>query len=619
MISSMLRLAVVWLAAVLPAAALPPTLELGGRLVPLEQNDESKVRVFVFLTTECPVARSYTPELNRLAAAYAPKGVELYGVWADATVSRADAVNHFQEFKAGFAVLHDATGELAATFQPSHVPEAFVLSPEGKVVYRGAIDNAWEAVGRRRVAVELPYLENALMAVLAKKAPPVSQTAPVGCPLEKPTATKSPVFTRDVAPVLFARCTQCHRPGQAAPFALTNYAQAAKRAKQLAQSAADREMPPWIPAPGPERFVGERCLTEREIALLRDWAAAGAPEGPAADLPPLPPFAEGWLLGQPDLVVKMTEPFSIRADGPDILQNFVIPLPTTEDKLVAAIEFHPGNKAVAHHAVLFLDDKGAGRKLDAGTPEPGYELFGGVGFLPSGALGGWSVGNTPRKLPGGMGRYLKKGSDLVLQMHYHPTGRPEVDESTVGIYFVDKPVTEALKQPASLVGSFWLANYEMDIPAGAADYRREASYTLPRDVTLVGIVPHMHLLGKRMTATAILPNGSTRQLVDVPRWNYNWQDEYYYERPFALPQGTRIQLSAGFDNSPENPSNPSRPPKRVTWGEGTLDEMLYCFFLITGEKTEDVVHTIFDSMGHDARQPRDRTAREANLKLPNSK
>ncbi len=599
------------LACVLPlmasAAPVPfsPMLDLSGRIVALEQNDARRVRAFVFLGTECPIARSCIPELNRLAAEFGSRGVELFGVWSDATVTRVEAAKHFAEFKAAFPVLHDSGRALAEVLKPSHVPEAVVLNADGSQVYRGAIDNAWEAIGQRRANVEKRFLADALSAVLDGKVPAIAETEAVGCLFEKPEPAKGgPTFTRDVAPVVFARCTNCHREGQSAPFPLTNFAQTAKRAKQLSRVTEKREMPPWVPAGGHERFVGERWLMEKEVTLFRDWAAAGAPEGNAADLPPLPQFAEGWLLGKPDLVVKMTEPFTVPADGPDVLQNFVIPLPTSEDKLVAAIEFHAGNKRVVHHAVLFLDDKGQGRKLDAATPEPGYSIFGGAGFLPSGALGGWSVGNTPRRLPGGMGRYLKKGSDLVMQLHYHPTGRVETDQSTVGIYFVDKPVAEALKQPSTLVGSFWMANYEMDIPAGEANYHRSTSYTLPRDVTMVGIVPHMHLLGKSMTATATLPDGTKRTLIDVPRWNYNWQDEYYYERPFPLPKGTRIDLNAAFDNSAANPANPSSPPKRVTWGEGTLDEMLFCFFLITAEKSEDVVHTIFHSMAQDAKQPR---------------
>jgi hypothetical protein len=213
-----------------------------------------------------------------------------------------------------------------------------------------------------------------------------------------------------------------------------------------------------------------------------------------------------------------------------------------------------------------------------------------------------------------MGRYLKKGSDLVLQMHYHPSGKPEVDRSEVGLYFVDRPVAEVLKEPAKLVGSIWMANYEMDIPAGAADYRRRTSYRLPKDVVMVGVVPHMHLIGKSMEVTAILPDGSTKPLIEIADWNYNWQDEYYFENPFRLPAGTTLEVEASFDNSESNPSNPSSPPRRVTWGEETLDEMLFCFFLITSEKTADLIHVILDNLGHDSRQPRKRLddAGEAN-------
>lgn len=242
--------------------------------------------------------------------------------------------------------------------------------------------------------------------------------------------------------------------------------------------------------------------------------------------------------------------------------------------------------------------------MDKATPEPGYGKFGGVGFMPSGALGGWSVGNTPRRLPNDMGRYLKKGSDLVVQVHYHPTGKAETDRSEIGIHFVKRPVKELLKERAKLVGSFWMANYEMDIPAGEAEYRRSTSYTLPKEVILVGIVPHMHLLGRSMRVTATLPDGETKTLIDIPNWDYDWQEEYLYERPFRLPAGTKLEVDAVYDNSEKNPSNPSSPPKRVTWGDETLDEMLFCFFLVTAEKTEDMIHVILDNLGHDLRQPR---------------
>jgi hypothetical protein len=582
-------------------------LDLGGRSHDLGQNDRQRIRVFVFLAPECPVSNGYARTPNDLYATLDGKAVDFFGAVSDPTVTRAQAAKHYTDFQAQFPVLFDASGLLLRALKPTHVPEAFVVGRDGRLVYRGAIDNAWEAIGRRRPKAERAYLADAIQAALDDTQAPFAKTTPVGCLIESPPQGDSQAqvtYARDIAPIVQARCLNCHREGQVAPFALASYEQTAKRAGQIVRVTQERIMPPWIPAPSHDKFVGERWLTDRELDLLKTWAETGRSRGDDADLPPAPQFADGWRLGEPDLIVKMAEPFHVPADGPDLLQNFVIPLDIPEDKLVAAVEFHPGNKRVAHHAVLFLDQSGIARRLDRATPEPGYANFGGPGFLPSGALGGWSVGNTARPLPNGMGRYLKRGSDLVVQMHYHPTGKPEVDQSELGLYFVKKPVAESLKEPAKLVGSIWLANYEMDIPAGEGRYNCSTSYRLPKEVIMVGVVPHMHLLGKSMTVTATLPDGSVKTLIEIQNWNYNWQDEYYYERPFKLPAGTRLDVEAVFDNSAENPSNPSSPPQRVTWGDGTTDEMLFCFFLLSAERTEDLIHVIFDNLKHDTKQPR---------------
>ena len=586
-----------------------PLMDLNGTIHSLDQNDSRRVRAFIFLSTECPISNGYIKTLSDLHAKFvgAGKAAEIFGVVSDPTVTRTSAAKHFAEYKTGFPILFDASGLLVQVLKPSHVPEALVLNRDGELVYRGAIDNAWEAIGRRRPKAEKEILADAISAALAGKPIEIAETKPVGCLIESlPQGDENAKFTytRDIAPIIHARCLNCHREGQVAPFALADYDQTAKRAMQIVRVTQDRIMPPWIPSPGHDKFVAERWMTDRELEILKTWAGAGQAKGDDADLPPAPKFAEGWRLGQPDQIVKMAEPFTVPADGPDLLQNFVIPINVAEDKLVAAIEFHPSNKRVAHHAVLFLDDSGTARKLDKATPETGYGKFGGPGFLPSGALGGWSVGNTPRPLPNGMGRYLKKGSDLVVQLHYHPTGKLETDQSEIGLYFVKKPVAESLKEPAKLVGSIWMANYEMDIAAGKKDYRRATSYTLPKDVVMVGVVPHMHLLGKSMKVTATLPDKTVKTLIDIKNWNYNWQDEYYYERPFTLVAGTRLDVEAVFDNSDGNPSNPSSPPKRVTWGDGTKDEMLFCFFLLSSEKTEDLIHVIFDNLKHDTKQPR---------------
>lgn len=580
--------------------------DLKGKRFDLSQNDGQRPRVFVFLSYECPISNSYSRTLNDLYETHQAK-VDFFGVIYDSTITRQKAAQSFADFKLAFPILFDGSGMLVRALKPTHIPQSFVLDSNDQLVYSGAIDNTWQALSRRRLVTDKHFLADAIKAALEGKPAPVAQTPTIGCLIEalpKPTEKAKWTYSRDVAPIIYSRCLNCHREGQVAPFELATYEQVAKRAKQIVRVTQDRLMPPWMPASGHEKLVGERWLTAEELRILKEWAENGQPLGEKEDLPAPPPFAVGWQLGKPDLIVKMTTPFTIPADGPDLLQNFVIPIDIPEDKLVAAVEFHPGNKRVAHHAVLFLDTTGTARKLDQATPEPGYSNFTGPGFFPSGALGGWSVGNTPRPLPNGMGRYLKKGSDLVLQMHYHPTGKKETDQSEIGLYFVKKPVKEVLKESAKLVGSVWLANYEMDIPAGENNYKRSTQYTLPKEVIMVGVVPHMHLLGKAIKVTATLPDRSTKTLIDIPQWNYNWQDEYYFERPFKLPAGTVLHVEGIFDNSAENPSNPSSPPKRVTWGEGTKDEMLYCFFLLSAEKTEDLIHVILDNLKHDTKQPR---------------
>ncbi|MEM7009845.1 MAG: redoxin domain-containing protein [Verrucomicrobiota bacterium] len=582
--------------------------DLDGQIRDLGQNPTSRPRAIVFTGTECPISNALIPALNRITEEFADR-VDIFGVVSDRTVSRSEAKTHFEEFEAQFPILFDASATLAESLKPTHVPEAFVFDSKGRLIFRGAINNAFIDLTRRRANVEAHYLRDAIASAVVGDPFAEAYVKPVGCIFESHQETQSDIaeitYARDIAPVLNARCVSCHREGQAAPFALTNYESAAKRARQLLRVAHSGIMPPWMPKPGAQpRFLGERWLRPQEQQLLERWVGGGKAEGDPADLPALPEFPSGWELGEPDLVLKMTESFEVYADGPDILQNFVIPVDIPEDKLVRAIQFRPGNERVVHHSVLFLDDKGAARKLDAATPEPGYSNFGSAGFLPSGALGGWSVGNTARELPDGMGRHLKKGSDLVMQIHYHPTGKVEIDQSEVGVYFIDRPVEEVLKEPAKLVSSFWISDYEIEIPAGDANYESTASYTLPRDVLMVGIVPHMHLLGKSVRVTATLPDKTSQTLIDVPSWNYNWQDEFYYERPFPLPAGTKIDVAAVFDNSDGNPSNPSHPPKAVRWGDGTLDEMMFCFFLFSSEKVEDIIRVALHNLGHDMKQPR---------------
>ena len=575
---------------------------------------DGAARVVVFLSTTCPISNAALPRLGSLAEEVAGNdgagepAVRFLAVVTDDGVTREDLLAFARERRLPWPVAGDGADALRKRLRPTHVPEAFVIDAQGRVAYRGAIDDAYEAVGRRRPEVTRRWLADAIGAVVSGKRPPVAFAPPVGCRLElsaRGTGDTAVTYARDVAPILHARCVACHRAGEVAPFPLTTFAEVVDHAPMIVETIQRRIMPPWMPEPNPVHpFLGDRRLADAEIESIVTWAEGGCPPGNPADEPPLPQFVDGWQLGEPDLVVRMPEPFTVPADGPDILQHVVLPIDIPEDKVVAAVEFHPGDRRVVHHAVLFLDASGTARRLDAATPEPGYGGFGGPGFLPSGALGGWSPGNTPRRLPGGRGRHLKRGSDLVAQIHYHPDGVERADRSEIGLYFIDEPTAKIVADRERLVGSIWTSAYSIDIPAGESAYRTSASYTLPKEVTVVGVVPHMHLLGKAVSVRAELPDGSSESLVDIPAWNYAWQDEYYYQRPFALPAGTRILMEGEFDNSAGNPSNPSKPPRRVVWGDGTLDEMLFTFLLVSAGKTEDLVHVILDNLGHDLRQPR---------------
>ncbi len=293
----------------------------------------------------------------------------------------------------------------------------------------------------------------------------------------------------------------------------------------------------------------------------------------------MPKFASGWRLGKPDLEVTAPDSFTVPAGGEDVFQHWVIPLDLPEDKQVVGFEFRPGNPAVVHHAILFLDNSGRGREKDAKTPEPGYTTFGSIGIPTSGILGVWTPGMTPRFYPQGAAMTVSKGTDLVLQLHMHPSGKDESDRSSVALYFADKPAERNMSRSPFVVGSILI-----DIPAGKPDYTLRTSVTLPTDVTLISLLPHMHLIGKEMKLTATLPDGEEKSLLWIKDWNFYWQDNYVYHEPVKLPAGTKLDVQCVYDNSDANPLNPSTPPKRVFFGNGSADEMCFGIFQLIVDK-----------------------------------
>jgi hypothetical protein len=393
------------------------------------------------------------------------------------------------------------------------------------------------------------------------------------------TTSTTPTFNKDIAPILYENCATCHRPGEVAPFSLLSYQDASKRAALIAGAVEHRFMPPWKAEHGFGDFSNERRLTDEQIALIKDWAKAGAPEGDPAAKPQAPKFVDGWQIGKPDQVLTIPAKYSLSADGADQYRCFVLPTNLDHDTYISGVEFRPENRRIVHHALVFLDASGQARKMAAASADGSYKCFGGPGFPPAGLIGGWAPGATPAPNDPSLSMPLRKDMDVVVQIHYHPSGKPEQDQSSLGLSFSGPPT----KGRTSIL----VFNHHLDIPASDPHYVVKASLVMPRDVQLFAVAPHAHYLGKEMKLTASLPDGSTVPLIWIKDWDFNWQGQYRYRSPLDLPKGTRVDMEFSYDNSETNPHNPIRPPVRVKWGEETKDEMALAFLSVLLPTTEE--------------------------------
>jgi Flp pilus assembly protein TadD len=412
------------------------------------------------------------------------------------------------------------------------------------------------------------------------------------------TSSRIVTFNKDIAPILFAKCATCHRPieGTAgdsaraaaapllgplcvagAPFSLLDYQSAHAHASEIAVATRTRAMPPWLPEPGHGRFLNERRLQDDEIALIQRWVEQGAPEGNPADKPPPPVWRDGWQLGTPDLVLTASEPFTLDAGDGDVFRNFVIPVTATEPRYVRAVEFRADNPRVLHHANVALDPVRASRRLDRADPGPGFAT------MPEDQVQnvfGWSPGKVPVFEPDDTAWTLEPGSDLVVQLHMVPGARRETVQPAIGLFFAASP-------PTRIPIVVKLESKTIDIPAGEADYVVEDSYVLPVDVEAVSVYPHAHALAREMQGTATLPDGTVTRLVSIRKWDLRWQDQYRYETPVFLPKGTTLRMRFTYDNSDANRNNPHVPPRRVTWGPLSTDEMGALWLEVVPRRRED--------------------------------
>lgn len=395
-------------------------------------------------------------------------------------------------------------------------------------------------------------------------------------------------YSKHIAPLLQENCVTCHRENGGAPFSLTDYDSTIRKASTILRTVERGYMPPWHAIGGDIPLADDRRLTEDQIELFEKWIDGGRLEGDPSDLPEPRKFASGWQLGEPDLVLTMTEAYELPADGPDIYRNFVIPTGLTEKKYLKAVEFRPSTPEVVHHALLYSDSKGRAREVDAEDPEPGFAEMP-VGQGTGSGIGGWVPGATPRQLPEGLAHTLSPGSDIVIQTHFHLSGKAEREQSQLGLYFTDKAPERkftSIQLPPAF-GAF----SGIDLAPGAAETVVTDSFELPVAVRAFGAHPHSHYRGKSLSMSAHLPDGKTLSLLNIPDWDMDWQEEYRFAHEVHLPAGTRLETQVVWDNSAESSNNPIVPPVRVRWGLESFDEMgsIDLFVIPEGNKKQSEV------------------------------
>ncbi len=518
----------------------------------LDEVKDRKLVVLAFLGTECPVAKTYAPRLAELARSFEKKGVAFFGVDSNEQDAPSRLARFAKDCELSFPFLKDVGNELADQLGAERTPEVFVLDSDRVVRYRGRIDDQF-ALGVHRAAPTRHDLTDALESLLAGRSVAHERTEPAGCKIGR--VTKAPAdakvtYSKQVARVLRDRCVACHREGEIAPFALNSYKQAAGWASMIDEVVQGGRMPPWHASPEFGKFSNNAQLSAAEKQTIAAWVAAGAPEGDARDLPEPAKYVEGWRIPAPDLKISLPKTVKIPAEGTMPYQNFVVDPKLKEDVWVRASQVRPGNPSVVHHLVVFVmppGEEGARNNID---------------FLAA-----YAPGMPPRILPEGAAKLIPAGSKLMFQVHYTPRGMPQTDRSEIGLVFADpKTVRKEMTAIAAI-------NMDLKIPAGDSNFAAEARHRFDQDTVLYSLLPHMHLRGKAFRFEAVYPNMKREVLLDVPRYEFEWQNVYVLSEPKLMPEGTVLRCLARYDNSSENPSNPD-PGREVRWGEQTFEEML---------------------------------------------
>ncbi|MFO0900656.1 MAG: redoxin domain-containing protein [Pirellulales bacterium] len=534
-----------------------PAFELHDHLGAKHRLDEyadKQAVVIAFLGTECPLAKLYGPRLAELAAEFEPRGIAFLGINSNQQDTLAEIGHYARETKIAFPLLKDPGNRVADEFGARRTPEVFVLGPDRQVLYHGRIDDQY-GVGYSRPGPENRLLAQALDEILAGK--PVSQpdTQAVGCHIgrvERDAPTGDITYGKHIAGIFKQHCTNCHREGQIAPFALTSYADTQGWAETIAEVIEEGRMPPWHADPEVGSFKNDARLPEADRKLVLDWVRNGAPEGE-----PIPPIEtelpQTWRIPKPDVVYQMPKEFKVPAKGVVPYKYFVLDPGFTEDKWVRASEARPGNLSVVHHLILFFQP-------------PGQERLNSEAALVY-AVAAFAPGMPAWNFPPGIARRVPAGSKLVFQLHYTPNGTEQIDLSEAGLVFADPAEVEKELH----IGAAY--NFQFRIPAGDPNYEVKAERQFGQDVIISSVLPHMHLRGKSFRFDLRHTDGRVEHLLNVPRYDFNWQNAYLFNEPKRAEAGAVLECTAHFDNSAQNLVNPD-PKSLVMWGDQTWQEMM---------------------------------------------
>lgn len=528
-----------------------------GEPFELMVQTSGQMTVVCFLGTECPLARYYGPRLSQLSKDFDKQKVRFIGINSNSQDSPKEVAQYVRDYDISFPVLKDPGNKVADQFGARTMSEVYILDHNLAVRYHGRVDDQY-LPGVARSQPTRHDLRIALEELMAGKQVSVSETQSIGCSIGRvkvPASQSDVTFCNQVSRILNAHCVECHRVGEIGPFSLTDYDEVTGWGDTILETIEAGRMPPWNANPSYGHFQNSRLMPESDKALLREWVAAGMPLGDQSQLPKTPEYSSGWQLPrEPDLVLKMRDrPFKIPATGTVEYQYFVVDPQFTEDRWVSASQVIPGNRPTVHHSILFV------------RPPDGTDVRG-VGYLT-----GYVPGQRSFALPPGYARKVPAGSKFVFQMHYTPNGLEQEDITQVGMTFI--PESEVKHEVFTLLG----IDQEFEIPPNTSDYAVPVKLGwLPKRAELLAIVPHMHVRGKSFQAT-IRRGDQTEVLLDVPRYDFNWQHVYELQTPIKLGSVDALEYTAHFDNSRNNPANPD-PTQTVYWGDQTWEEMAVAFF-----------------------------------------